>query len=95
MEEEYKKLILFIEDLYQHKFVHFNTVNKLNTKMLQKNAFCNMCGNTFTLDITYENFNMIKNWNLLSKFYFRFLRHNGNHDEKLTCNDLIIKNIIE
>ena len=92
MEGDYTKLVLFIENLYQHRFISFHIVDHSNTKILQKNVFCNKCNNTFTLDITYE---IYESWNLLNNFYYRFFRHDGDHYEKLTCNEIIIKNIIE
>ncbi|SRR6266581_479935 len=97
MEERYIKLVEYIENLYNHKFISSRIVDNIFfTNTLYKNVKCEKCNCVFTLDIDMNKH--LKDriiWQKLYDFDFRFLRHNGDSSKELTCENLIIKNILE
>jgi hypothetical protein len=100
MEEQYTKLVKFIEIKYGHMFSTFEIVNE-RMYQIEKNAKCIKCNHVFTLDLRDKEIIPTSGWEKLFDFYYFFHKH-GEFGEKINdehyelhCDELIIKNIIE
>jgi hypothetical protein len=92
MEKQYNELILYLENKFGHKFADFVVMRNNATECsLFKNARCIICKNVFTVDVGL----FFKHWSPLNNFYYRFHRHAGTGEIEYTCEELIIKGIIE
>jgi hypothetical protein len=99
----YDELVLFIEEKFQHNFTSLDKNDKecyslLATNLVASNQHCIKCNSNFILDISIS-FGDAAAMATLKYFkdncFYVFVDTSDNRFDDLTCNEMIIKKIIE
>lgn len=86
----FKRFILFLSDKFKHNFEIKNLEE--DSVSIESDIFCKKCNNTFWLDLSVNKYYYTLSFENISYIFSQEI--NANH-ETLTCDEYIIKSIIE